>query len=224
MAMRDTDPYRNVRSIRFKYRQRRFLKISGMIDWIIQTKGKCRILDLGGSEAYWLIARDYLSDKRGKVEITLVNLELPNIEDPSLFRARIGDACNVADLEDNSFDLVHSNSVIEHVGSWGRMKSMAQEVRRLAPHYYVQSPYFWFPFEPHYTRLCYHWLPQNMQAKRLLARGYGFIERKQDIDAAMETVQHTILLDKGQFAFLFPDGRMEHEIFLGLTKSLIAIR
>jgi hypothetical protein len=222
--MLNTDPYKNSKSTRFRYRQRRFQKMSGMIDRIIQARGACRILDLGGSEVYWLVARDYLSDKLGKVEITLLNLEQPHIEDHSTFRARIGDACNVADLEDNSFDLVHSNSVIEHVGSWDQMKSMAREIRRLAPHYYVQSPYFWFPFEPHYTRIGYHWLPQNMQAKRLLARQHGFVERQPDIDAAMKTVQHTALLDKGQFAFLFPDARMEHEIFLGVTKSLIAIR
>ena len=222
--MGKSDPYLNPNSIRFNFRRRRFRKIAALIDQVIQEKGFCNILDVGGSEVYWLIGSDYLSRAAKNIKITLVNLERIEVADKSLFTSKVCDACDLAEFKDQSFDLVHSNSVIEHVGSWDRMKQFAGEVRRLAPVYYIQTPYFWFPFEPHYSSWGYHWLPQNIQAKRLMSKRRGPFVRQSDISNAMDIVQHVGLLDKRQFAFLFPDADFEHEKIFGITKSLIAVK
>ncbi len=222
--MNNPDPYSNPSSLRFKFRQRRFRKIASLIDQVIQVKGCCNILDIGGTEVYWRVGSDYLAKSTGKITVFLLNLESVEITNATLFNTKIGDACSLAEFADNSFDLVHSNSVIEHVGSWDRMKKMASEVRRLAPRYYIQTPNFWFPFEPHYSSVGYQWFPQNIQAKRLMTRRRGFMYQQPDIDKAMDVVQHVVLLDKRQFSYLFPDGKMEHEKVFGFTKSLIAVR
>ena len=122
------------------------------------------------------------------------------------------------------FDLVHSNSVVEHVGDWPRMEAFAAEVRRLAPRYYVQTPYFWFPIEPHFSAPFFHWRSEQARARALLRRRHGFAERAADMGQAMRDVQHARLLDKQQFRFLFPDAEHIDERAAGLTKSLIAIR
>jgi ubiquinone/menaquinone biosynthesis C-methylase UbiE len=132
-----------------------------------------------------------------------------------------GNACSLPQFPDNSFDLVHSNSVIEHVGSWTNMEAFAREVRRLAPRYYVQTPYQWFPFEPHWMAPFVHWLSVRARARwvmtfRKAARGdYGW---------AMRAIQAISLLDKTEMRYLFSDARHLDERFLGLTKSLLAIR
>src|SRR3546814_10323990 len=65
-----------------------------------------------------------------------------------------------------SFDIAHSNSVIEHVITWDNMKNFARETRRVAAWHYVQTPYFWFPVDPHFYKLpFYHWLPRPLRAK-----------------------------------------------------------
>ena len=64
------------------------------------------------------------------LEITILN-DYPCPEGDDAFDYRQGDACNLAEIADREFDVVHSESVIEHVGDWGRMMAFAREVRRI---------------------------------------------------------------------------------------------
>ena len=158
-----------------------------------------------------------------KVEITLVNTIFGGSSESGMVHV-LGDARKLEALADFSFDLVHSNSVIEHVGRWEDMCSMAQEVRRLAPGYFVQTPYFWFPVEPHCTTAFFHWLPQSIRVSMLMRKPRGAWGIASDIDTAMRQIQSNSLLDKRMMAALFPDAYIEGERFAGLVKSLTAIR
>ena len=125
---------------------------------------------------------------------------------------------------DNGFDIAHSNSVIEHIGDWPLMERFAAETRRLAPRYYVQTPYFWFPIEPHFSAPLFHWMPEGMRARRVMKRAYGFMWKTDDLGEAMRAVQDARLLDKTMMRYLFPDARHVDEKVAGFTKSLMAIR
>jgi len=46
----------------------------------------------------------------------------------------------------------------------------------------------------------------------------------QTVDAAYDVVDAARLLDRRQFRFLFPDGTIAFERFVGLPKSMIGIR
>ena len=133
---------------------------------------------------------------------------------------------DVFDMGINSgrFDFCHSNSVIEHVGDWDRVAEFARITRAVAPSYYVQTPYFWFPIEPHFSSPFFHWFPEGVRASLLLKKGHGFQRKLDDIGDAMRSVQHARLLDRRMMAGLFPDSTLVDERFLGLTKSLMAIR
>ncbi len=204
-----------------RFRQKRFELLVQLITKNYADKEVIKILDIGGTKAYWegvATLWEHLP-----LEITIVNLGADRIDEPPYF-IREGDACNMADFEDNSFDLVHSNSVIEHVGHWQEMCAMAREVRRLAPHYFIQTPNFWFPFEPHYRTAFFQWYPETTRARMLMRKKRGFRGPSPDMNTAMENIQTVNLLSYHQMRELFPEGKIDREKFFGMTKSLIATR
>jgi len=196
-----------------------------MIEKNFQRHGQVKILDLGGSRSYWYIVPANILTENN-VSITLVNLTHYECPDPLAqhFEYMDGDACNLSCYSDNTFHIVHSNSVIEHVGNWKQMQSFAHEARRLAPDLFVQTPNFWFFWEPHFRTPFYHWLPEPVRVELLMRYHLGFIHRAKDLQEAVEVVESTHLIDKKMMQILFPDAVIQEEKFFLMTKSLMAIR
>jgi hypothetical protein len=215
------NPYEDPRSLDYRFRQKRYEHVRALIDQILAERGRCRIIDLGGTEVYWRIAANHVDDPR--IQIELVNLDAEPTSKPN-FRSAVGNACDLADFDDMSYDLVHSNSLIEHVGTWDSMLRLAANVRRLAPAYFVQTPYFWFPIEPHFRFPLFHWVPESLRYRLIMAGDLGYMKRANSVTDAVRSVQNARLLDYRQFAELFPDAEIRRERFIGLTKSLLAIR
>ena len=209
------------KAARSNFRLARFSVFLDLINSIPMIDRPLRILDVGGVEAYW-------SDKRKliarPVEITVVNLDGRQPANPGFVFLQ-GNACHMPEFADNSFDVIHSNSVIEHVGQWSNMMSMAKEIRRIAPSYFVQTPYFWFPIEPHARTPFLHWFPESLKFRLVMARKCGpYWSKAATVDEAMRTVQDASLLDRRMFSALFPDATIIPEKFFGMTKSLMAVR
>lgn len=203
------------------YRAKRLARFVDMVDRVVAERGLCRIVDLGGNAEYWLDLEDVW---RGRpVEITTVNLRAERIQDPR-FHAIEGDCRAMPQFRDGAFDIVHSNSVLEHVGRWNDMRAMANEVRRLAPRYFVQTPNYWFPLEPHFRVPFFHWLPEPLRYALVRARGCGAFPRAETPDDAMRFLEDSILVDAKRMAVLFPDAEIQRERVFGLAKSLIAVR
>jgi hypothetical protein len=203
------------------FRRRRFTLFVHLVDDVLTRRSHCRILDIGGEPSYWDTVEDLLGSRR--CHVTLLNLA-PFAVDPARFAALTGDARDLGRFPDRGFDLVHSSSVIEHVGRWHDMQAMAREVRRLAPSYFVQTPYFWFPVEPHCATPFFHWFPESVRLSMLMRRPRGHWGQAPDVETAMQQIQSAALLDYRMLASLFPDAVIHRERFLGMTKSLIAVR
>jgi len=87
-----------------------------------------RVLDVGGVEQFW--KHSPLYDDPG-LEITLLNIEDQTVDSPRIV-SRTGDARDMSMFRDGEFDVVFSNSVIEHVGTFADQRRMALEVQRVS--------------------------------------------------------------------------------------------
>lgn len=84
----------------------------------------------------------------------------------------IFDGCALP-FDDGAFDIVYSNAVIEHVGSWSAQERFAREVMRVGRRWFVTTPNARFPVELHYQLPLIHWLPATWKhsiVRRLLGR------------------------------------------------------
>jgi hypothetical protein len=104
------------------------------------------------------------------------------------------------------------------------MRAFAREVRRLAPRYFVQTPNFWFPIEPHFMCPFFHWLPVPARVRLLLLTGLGHYRRAETVESALAAVQGIRLLSRRTMSSLFPDAAIVTERVALLPKSLMAIR
>ncbi|CAN5167917.1 hypothetical protein BH23VER1_BH23VER1_25020 [soil metagenome] len=180
------------------------------------------ILDVGGYPATW---REMTP---GWKSLTILNLD-PFTMDGDTARALkaeavVGDACALP-YADRSFDIVFSNSVIEHVGTWENQKKFAAEAARVGHRLSVQTPAREFFIEPHYIAPFVHWLPRRL--RRRILRNFtvwGWMTRPDGgrIEAILDEIR---LLTYDEMQDLFPDCEIIRERFLGVfTKSYTAIR
>jgi len=178
------------------------------------------ILDIGGTKFNWNLISS-------KSQIVLLNLSPPAPHDlasyPENYTFCQGDGTNLQ-FEDGSFDIVFSNSVIEHLRSWENQRKFAEHVRRVGKKVWVQTPARHFFLEPHLFTPFVHYLPKTWQ-RRLLRNFtvWGLFTRptSEQVEAFLEEVR---LLDRAEMEQLFPDCEIAEEKFLFFIKGFVAFR
>lgn len=201
---------------RFRAARGRILR--GQIEALARAAGRpIDVLDVGGRADYWANV-----GLEGIARIEIVNVDAAELEHAhagTRFVQTVGDARDLSAYPSEAFDLVHANSVIEHVGSWDDMRAMAREVRRVGRAGWIQTPAFEFPVEPHFRLPFVHWTAAPMR-RRLLwfapaYRSMGAAERRHHVDRIN-------LVSRLEFAALFPDATIHVERFALLPKSYVA--
>src|SRR5262245_54640703 len=156
----------NPASLAARLRRKRFALF---IELMSRVPGEIHILDVGGTPGFWRV----VGFARERASITLLNRTPLDCED-AWMRSVVGDARDMRDFRDGEFDVVFSNSVIEHVGSIADQQSMASEVRRVGKRYFVQTPNKFFPIEPHFLFPGFQFLPITLRAGLLARRDVGW--------------------------------------------------
>jgi hypothetical protein len=175
-----------------------------------------RVLDIGGTPDVWDLVEV-------KPRVTLVNM--PRAGEAMTAQWVAADGCALP-FRDGAFDVVFSNSVIEHVGNIDRQRRFAAEVRRVGRAYWVQTPNRWFPVEQHLLTPLVHWLPQPWQQRLVPRWNLWSVLVPARPDQRQFYIGHYLrdvrLLGLRDLRVLFPDAQILRERFCGWTKSWIA--
>lgn len=202
-------------SLANRFRRRRFRLFRALLR---PLPDPVRILDVGGTEGFW---EQMGAAEDPSLEIVLLNIaeEAP---DAGNVEAIDGDARDLSRFDDDGFDVVFSNSVIEHLGTRADQERMAREVRRVGRRYFVQTPNRYFPVEPHFLFPGFQFLPVATRIALVRRFALGYHDALPDPEDARRAVEEIRLLGSRELRRLFPDAELYRERVLGLTKSLIA--
>ena len=198
-------------SIGNKFRNKRFVYFERLISNLPRP---IHILDVGGTEDFW-VNRGY--NKKEDVKITLLNLKTI-ITNYNNITSIVGDATDLSLFKEDHFDIVFSNSVIEHLHNFKNQQKMAQEVQRVGIYHFIQTPNKYFLIEPHFLFPLFQFLPKSLKylllTKTKLSRG-----KKWNKKFAKEYIQEIRLLSLKEMKYLFPNSKNKTERFLGMSKS-----
>ena len=134
---------------------------------VFQPRPEDRVLDVGVSGkffAHYTFEDFYPFRDR----ITAGSIRLDDIETARraypLPSYAVFDGCSLP-FPDKSFDIVFPNAVIEHIIGDGRQAQFAHELTRVGRSWFVTTPNYWFPLEPHYHLPFIQFLPRALQLR-----------------------------------------------------------
>jgi hypothetical protein len=176
-----------------------------------------KILDVGGTELFWK-KMNFAGDS--EIQVTILNLNEVETHYINL-HSIAGDGRDLSCFPDNSFDIVFSNSVIEHVGDFGDQKKMADEIRRVGKCYFIQTPNRNFPIEPHFVFPFFQFFPSLVKVFLLKHFNLGNRSKISDKGKAKQVANSIRLLNRNELIDLFGDAIIVEERLWGLKYSFI---
>ncbi len=205
--------YRDPRSLGNQLREKRF---SIFKNYIAKLPKPIRILDVGGTQLFWEV-RGFHNDK--DFQITILNLHKEESSYKNIDSV-IGNACDLSEFMENEFDVVFSNSVIEHLYSYENQVLMAKETVRVGKYHFIQTPNRYFLIEPHFLLPLFQFFPQTIKlfilTKTKLSKG-----RKMDRELATNRIKELRLLSISELRKIYPNSSIYKEKFFGMNKSFV---
>jgi hypothetical protein len=125
--------------------------------------------------------------------------------------------------KNKEFDIVFSNSAIEHMGTYAQQREVAEEIKRVGKSFFIQTPNKYFPVEPHAVFPLFQFMPLWLR-KMIVAHFHpGWYKKALDEKFDEHTISSVRLLTAMELNTLFSPCRIYKEKLFGLTKSLIAL-
>jgi hypothetical protein len=214
-----------------QYRRRAALKRSALFRHELEPLPRpMRIVDLGGSEQMW---QRWQFTERDGIEVVLANHHLYDTShrDEAHVLPFVSDwtvdvrALTASDL--SAFDLIFSNSMIEHLPSRSDQEALAHRIAESGRPYFIQIPNKHCVVDPHFPHplaMFFACWPRSLQAQVLARHPLGSARVPTTVPKALQALEDTYHpLSRKDLAALFPQAHILTEWNLGLPMSLVAI-
>jgi SAM-dependent methyltransferase len=200
---------------------------------LLNPQGKIKLLDLGGGHGDF----SYKISQKIDAEVWVADInDGPKLAEKKYgFNSVILEEGGLLPFEDNQFDIVICNSVIEHVtlpksacrsqafcqkdweeGSLKNQAAFAKEIKRVGKSYFVQTPHKNFPIESHTWFPFVNWLSHETTIKLVSFLNKFWPKKCAEVDWN--------LLNKAMMQELFDDAQLYVEHCLAIPKSIIAYK
>ena len=191
--------------------------------------GPLRLIDLGGTADFW---ENWGLAKQPVLDVTLVNdhhqdkthehevMPLPNI------RTVRADVLTLSAADLAQYDVIFSNSLIEHLPSPESQRQLAQAIIDSGRPYFLQTPNKGSPVDPHFPRPYVPFFaayPRPLQARLLSWSALGSGSAAPSYQAALVRLANYHPLTARGVRRLFPQARIVVERPLGVPMSIIAM-
>lgn len=187
-----------------------------------------RIIDLGGTVPFWRAFE--LSPAHG-LHVTLINTHANDTtaagfsDDSGLIDDRDMDANDVTIEYLRSFDLIFSNSFLEHLSAREQQAVLAGKISASGVSYFIQTPNKFSPVDPHFPSPLAPFFaayPRPLQAWMLSHSRLGSGAKSRDFADAMDRLRYYNPLGLGDMRAMFPDAQLLTERPAGVPMSVIA--
>ena len=180
-----------IKKITINTRQQFFSKFVKLTNYQIENS----ILDIGTTPSEDDEQNIFLENTKNNKNITCIsNQDCRVLKDkyPNVKDFIIGDGKKTK-FPDNSFDIVHSNATIEHVGSFTNQSMFIQECVRISKKFiFIQTPNRYYPIDFHTAIPLIHCLPKKIHRKILSYIGLEFYSLEENLNLMSKKDLHII--------------------------------
>jgi hypothetical protein len=122
-------------------------------------------------------------------------------------------------FDKNTFELVFSSAVIEHVGSKNNQSKFIGECFRISKKYvFITTPNRYYPVELHTAIPFIHWLPKSIHRKILKIIGKDFFAEEANLNLLTRNELKTLCIENGIERY-----NIKTASFLGLPSNLLLV-
>ena len=151
---------------------------------------KKSIIDIGSTPSLDVAQNIILSKIKDNKNVTCLsnlNCKILLKKYPNIKKVLLGDGRNNK-LPNNTFNIVHSNATIEHVGSYKKQLLFIKECIRISKKYvFIQTPNRFYPIDFHTLLPFIHWLPKNIHRIILNIIGLNFYSLEKNLNLLSES-------------------------------------
>jgi len=189
------------------------------IELLINSKfeREIKILDIGGTNYFWDL---WLKKIPIPIDLTILNISQ---EVTKGYKSIILDANELYKLENLDYDVVFSNSLIEHLTTYENQIKFAETVQRISKKHFIQTPAFIFPLEPHFLFPFFHWFSKKIRVFLVQHFNLGWYKKQVNLLEPEKLVDEIRILKKKELKDMFPNSEIITEKIFFITKSYIVV-